>query len=158
MLGDHVLGHEAFAALPAFRRLVEHVEDLEALILAGQLVELVLDEDVALADVRVDQANLGLVGAAQLAALRPRHPYGLSIDARTMDCSVRLATSSTAHKHRRDPGSASKHANLGRQIGLVLHLHNQRAAARIQRTAPRGPLHESLSPTFSLAMCCEMLP
>lgn len=56
------LGHVAFATGPLLGRLVEKVECLKTLRVGVlQVLELLLQEDVLLADVSVDKGNLGLV-------------------------------------------------------------------------------------------------
>lgn len=56
------LGDVALAAGPLLGRLVEEVESLEALgVGVLEILELLLQEDVILADVTVDKSNLGLV-------------------------------------------------------------------------------------------------
>lgn len=65
-LGQHslqqLLGDEALAASPALGRVVQHVEGAETLrVSVLQLVQLLLQEDVVLADVAEDQSHLGAV-------------------------------------------------------------------------------------------------
>lgn len=62
VLCDVLLGDVAGAALPAGRGVVEHVEDLEALrVDVAELVEVGLEEDISLADVRVEEGDGGAV-------------------------------------------------------------------------------------------------
>lgn len=58
---DHVGSDEADAASPALRRVVEHVVNAEARILAGKLVQILSQENVVLVHVGEDQVNLSLV-------------------------------------------------------------------------------------------------
>lgn len=63
---DDVCGDETDTSSPALGRVVEHVVDSEAGILASELVQVLPEEDVILVDVCEDQVDLGLVagGAA----------------------------------------------------------------------------------------------
>lgn len=56
---DHVGSHEANTAGPALGRVVQHVVHAETLILLGQLLELLLEQDVIRVDVGKDQVDLG---------------------------------------------------------------------------------------------------
>lgn len=59
---QQLLGDEALAAGPALGRVVQHVEGTEALgVGVLQLVQLLLQQDVLLADVTEDQSHLGAV-------------------------------------------------------------------------------------------------
>ena len=95
---DHLLGHEAHAAGPAGRGVVEHVVDAEAVrVLGRELVELLLEQDVLRVDVRVDERELR---AVERVLERGAHDL----------------------EHGRDARPARDHAELARERRVVLEL------------------------------------
>lgn len=60
---DHVGSDEANATSPALRRVVEHVVNTEARVLAGKLVQVLSQENVILVDVGKDEIDLSLVAS-----------------------------------------------------------------------------------------------
>lgn len=61
---DHIGGDEADAAGPALRRVVQHVVHAEAVVFLGELLQLLLEENVLRVDVGEDQVDLGGVISA----------------------------------------------------------------------------------------------
>jgi len=58
---DHVSSHKTNTAGPALRRVVQHVVDAEARVLASELVQVLSQKDVLLVHVGENEVNLGLV-------------------------------------------------------------------------------------------------
>jgi hypothetical protein len=59
VLLDLILRHEANTARPASWRVVEHVENLEAVrMLRGEVVQLLFEENVLVVDIGIDKAQL----------------------------------------------------------------------------------------------------
>lgn len=94
---DHLGGDEADAAGPARRGLVQDVVDAEALVLGGEGVEVLLEQNVLLGDVGEDEVDLGAV-AGRLAAADD----GLD-----------------DLQHGRDARAAGDHAKVTHHVGLV---------------------------------------
>lgn len=59
--GNHVGGDVADATGPALGRVVEDVVDADALVLGGERVEVLLEEDILRGDIGKDEVHLGLV-------------------------------------------------------------------------------------------------
>lgn len=67
-LVDHLLAHESDATSPARRSVVQHIVNAEpALVSLGQLVELLLQQDILKVDVSVDEIDFfgGVLGVVQ---------------------------------------------------------------------------------------------
>lgn len=56
---DHVRRHESYTTGPALGRVVQDIVDAETIVLLGQLVELLLEQDIVGVDVGEDQVDLG---------------------------------------------------------------------------------------------------
>lgn len=98
---DHLSGNESDTALPALRRVVQHVVNAEAIVLLGQLVQLVLQQDVLRVDVGEDQVHLGGVVAAVT---------GTVADDGLDDL-----------QHGSDTRATSDHTNVSAHVGSVDH-------------------------------------
>lgn len=98
VLSDLVLADEADSTSPARRRVVKHVIHSEAVrMLGGQLVKLLLEQDIFFVYVGVNEAELRLVG--MVTERRTRNLY-----------------------HGSNASSASNHTNVTRQASAVVKL------------------------------------
>lgn len=94
---DHIGRDVANAAGPALGRVVEDVVDAEALVLGGERVQVLLEQDVLLRDVGEDEVDLGAVAGGLAAA-----DDGLD-----------------DLQHGRDAGAAGDHAEVAHHVGGV---------------------------------------
>lgn len=95
---DHISSDETNTAGPALWRVVENVVDPEALVLRGQVVQLLLAQDILRVDVCEDEIDLGPV------------PGGAAADDGLCDL-----------QHGSDASAAGDHAETLDQVGLVGH-------------------------------------
>lgn len=95
---DHVRCHEANATSPAGRRVVEHIVHAEARVLTGELVQVLLQENVLLVDVCEDEIDLSLVAGSSASE------NGLG-----------------DLQHGSDTGTASNHTKVPDHVGSVDH-------------------------------------
>lgn len=98
---DHVGGDKADTTSPALGRVVQNVVDVEALVLLGKLVQLLLEQNILSHDIGKDQVNLG--GVVTTVA-------GTVADDGFNDL-----------QHGGDTGTTSDHTNVAAHVGSVDH-------------------------------------
>ena len=98
---DHLGGDEAEATVPARRGVVEHVEDTEAVVLLGELLQLITEEDIFLIDVGEDQVNFSGVVTAVAGTVADNGLNDL--------------------QHGGDTGTSSNHTDVTAHVGGVDH-------------------------------------
>ena len=122
-----LLGHEADATSPVGRGVVEHVVHVEAVtVLARELIELLLEEDVVMVHVGVDERELGTVQWV--------------LKGRADDL-----------EHRCDAGSASNHTNFAREGRVVLELALRTLNSNLVADFEKG----DVSRDVTLLVCLE---
>lgn len=98
---DHVRGDEADTTSPALRGVVQDIVNIEALVLLGQLLQLLLEQNIVGVDVGEDQIDLGGVVTTVAGTVANDSLDNL--------------------EHGSDTGTTSDHTNVAAHVGSVDH-------------------------------------